>query len=350
MRRAFATVILAGSALAIVACGSDHGNALAPTAPVAATGATGRPSAIGATSSSRSLLGRWVSSTISTAASVSLATCVNIQMQVTSQTDTQATGTLSMDCPGGVTVSGTLVGQLGGPTIPLTWNGTATMPGVPSCPFGLTGTGIPLSVDTFQINYSGNTCVGPIQGSDTLRLASSSGPSPGPSPSPSPAVDMLPFSSAIIRNSPLNLPQWPITTALRAVEIRSNGVHVEFSKQDGPGRWPDWTPPGWDGGLQWTLGMMLNIGGQWYASAPIQFWYGLQESGGPPTQGAQNWFYDPARWAPMTGHQPQVGETIGFFACAGDCRNRTDGSGSPVRERSNVVTVVVPPGPTRFTF
>jgi hypothetical protein len=44
----------------------------------------------------------------------------------------------------------------------------------------------------------------------------------------------------------------------------------------------------------------------------------------------------------MTYHQPAVGEMIGFLVCAGDCRNRTDTSGSPVRERSNVVLVPMP--------
>jgi hypothetical protein len=164
-------------------------------------------------------------------------------------------------------------------------------------------------------------------------------------------VDAVPLSSMIIRDSPLSLGSWPITTALKVVEMRPSGIHVEFSKQNGPGRWPDWTPPGWDGPLQYTLGMALNIGGQWYASAPIEFWYGLDASGGPPSEYAMNWFYAPTRWAPMTTHQPAVGETIGFFICAGDCRGRIDGNGSPVKERSNVVLVKMPTNAgARFTF
>jgi hypothetical protein len=65
-------------------------------------------------------------------------------------------------------------------------------------------------------------------------------------------------------------------------------------------------------------------------------------SGGPPSQYAQNWFYDAGRWAPMTYHQPAVGERIGIFACAGNCRNDTTGAGSPVKERTNVVVVTMP--------
>ena len=64
-----------------------------------------------------------------------------------------------------------------------------------------------------------------------------------------------------------------------------------------------------------------------------------------------NWFYDPIRWAPMTGHQPAVGETIGFFVCAGDCRNNVRGDLSPVKERSNIVLVKMPgPGGAVYRF
>jgi hypothetical protein len=169
-------------------------------------------------------------------------------------------------------------------------------------------------------------------------------PTPGLDPMPGPvaANDAVSMSLATILNSPRDLARWPITTAITSIDIRSSGVRAEFSKKSGPGRWPDFTPPGWNGPLQYTLGMMLNINGQWYASAPVEFWYGLDYSGGPPSQYALNWFYDPARWAPMTGHQPAVGEQIGFFVCAGDCRNTTDGSRSPVKERSNVVIVTMP--------
>jgi hypothetical protein len=101
-------------------------------------------------------------------------------------------------------------------------------------------------------------------------------------------------------------------------------------------------PAGWGEPLEYTLGMALNINGQWYASAVVEFWPGLPESGGPPSQYASNWFYDPIRWAPMTYHQPAPGELIGFFVCEGDCRNNPGGSTSPLRERSNVVLIPMP--------
>jgi len=172
-------------------------------------------------------------------------------------------------------------------------------------------------------------------------------PTPSPIPIPggggSPAAgDQISMSQATILNSPLDIANWPVTTAINGLEIRSSGISIDFSKKDGPGRWPDITPPGWAGPLQYTLGMCLNISGRWYCSAVVEYWNGLAESGGPPSQYALNWFYDPARWAPMTGHQPSVGEMIGFYVCAGDCRNNTKGDLSPARERSNVVLVPMP--------
>ena len=38
----------------------------------------------------------------------------------------------------------------------------------------------------------------------------------------------------------------------------------------------------------------------------------------------------------------EPGRQKAFFVCAGDCRNRSDSGGSPVRERSNVVLVPMP--------
>jgi hypothetical protein len=189
-----------------------------------------------------------------------------------------------------------------------------------------------------------STTLGPFSATRAFATVSGQTPSyPGPEPTgPAAATDMINLASATILNSPRDLARWPITTGISLIDIRSNGVRVDFSKKSGPGRWPDFVPPGWDGPLQYTLGMVLNVSGQVFASAPVEFWYGLEYSGGPPSQYALNWFYDPARWAPMTYHQPAVGEQIGFFVCAGDCRNAGDGSRSPVRERSNVVVVTMP--------
>jgi hypothetical protein len=197
----------------------------------------------------------------------------------------------------------------------------------------------------WRVRASDPTTTGPwsvTQWFQTPDPAPTPTPTPSPSPSTPAAGDQMNMSAATILNSPTDLASWPVTTSLQVVDIRPNGVAVQFSKKDGAGRWPDVTPPGWSGPLQYTLGMCLSISGRWYCSAVVEFWYGLEVSGGPPGDFATNWFYDPARWSPMTGHQPAVGETIGFFVCAGDCRNNTGGTSSLVKERSNVVLLPMP--------
>lgn len=341
--RSITILPLLAAVVCAAACSSERKTTiLVPTSATQTSGAT------------QSLVGTWVSTTTVGARMTlpnSLSQCGNLQLTVTSQTASQATGRLTMDCPGGVTIAGNIVGQLGGATIPVTWTGAATQ-GSESCAFTMNGTLTPLTSSSYRFDFTGQSCFGPIAGSETLRIGSSGTTTPTPTPTTSGvASDMFPLAQATIRNSPLDLARWPITSAIRVVEIRPNGIHVEFSKQDGPGRWPDFTPAGWDGSLQYTLGMLLSINGAAYASAPVEFWYGLPAAGGPPSQYAMNWFYDPVRWAPMTYHQPAVGETIGIFACAGDCRNRTDGSGSPVKERTNVVMVRMPDdNGARYTF
>jgi hypothetical protein len=160
-----------------------------------------------------------------------------------------------------------------------------------------------------------------------------------PSPGTPVAADQINMSGAVIQNSPFDLASWPVTSAITRLDLRASGVHAEFSAQNS---WPSVRPPGWSGDLQWTLGMCLNLSGKWYCSAVVEFWRGLYESGGEPSGYARNWFYDQGRWGPMSGHQPARSEIIGFFGCAGDCRNNTAGDLSPVKERTNVVLVPMP--------
>ena len=152
---------------------------------------------------------------------------------------------------------------------------------------------------------------------------------------------------AMLFDNPPGLADWPETTKLTTVDFTADGVHVEFSKLEGPERWPDIVPPGWEGPLQYTLGMAECIDGQWYASAAIQYWYGLAASGGNVAQDDQvavNWYYDAGRWGPLAGRQPATGETIGIFVVAGNARavHENDPLNSPVMERSNVVLVPMP--------
>ncbi len=153
-------------------------------------------------------------------------------------------------------------------------------------------------------------------------------------------VTALPYDLAgvTIYNSP-DVSQWPATAKITTLDLQANGVYVDFTRRDGDGSWPD-VPFGAPGdSLEYTLWIVLRIDGNWYASGCIEYWRGLDRNGGPPSGYAMNWYYDPIRWKNMVGHQPAVGEIVGFLVSAGDARN--DGN-SIVQERSNVVFVPFP--------
>jgi hypothetical protein len=158
------------------------------------------------------------------------------------------------------------------------------------------------------------------------------------------SIKVQPFDLALatILDSPVDFGKWPITTTITYLELGSDGIRVEFDKKNNPGRWPDVHPPPFaiDGSIQYCIGMALYISGHWYAAAPIEMWYGREKAGGPPQDYAYNWFYNPVRWAPMTNHQPAVGETIGIFVVAGDVRGFN--TAVNVQERSNVVLLPMP--------
>lgn len=179
-----------------------------------------------------------------------------------------------------------------------------------------------------------------LEASPTDAPALEASPPEASAPDSGPPVFSL--SSAMVRNSPADIASWAETARLTRLELRSDGVHIDFTKRDGAGSWPDvpFLTPGEN--LQYTLWIVLQVDGVWYTSGCLQYWRGLDAMGGPPSMYAANWYYDPGRWAPMTGHQPAVGEWVGFFVAAGNHRNVTDHSTSLVLERSNVVFVRFP--------
>jgi hypothetical protein len=154
------------------------------------------------------------------------------------------------------------------------------------------------------------------------------------------AFTYTPFSlsQATMVSSPFDFANWAETAKITSVTFYNDYFAVDFDKRDGPNRWPD-TPFG-DGNLEYTLGLCGNIRDHWYCSAAIQFWYGRDlAASAPPRDIGLEWFYDGARWGPMAGWQPQDGETVGIFVCAGNCRNNDAGDRSYVKERSNVAFV-----------
>ena len=149
-----------------------------------------------------------------------------------------------------------------------------------------------------------------------------------------------PFSLAQAKmvSSPQDFATWGETAKITSVTFFPDSFWVDFDRRTGPDRWID-TPFG-DGSLQYTLGMCVNIGGQWYCSAVVQFWFERDlAASGIPGNVSFEWFYDPIRWGPLAFYQPQEGEIVGLFACAGNCRNNDAGDRSYIKERTNVAFV-----------
>lgn len=169
-------------------------------------------------------------------------------------------------------------------------------------------------------------------------------PPPGGGPAPNDAINL---AQAEVWNSPRDIASWPARSTITRLDMGNPaGLSFEFSTKQS---WPDYTIPGWDGPLQYTVWALVNINGRWYTSGFIQMWRGRPSTGAPIlTDFARNWAYD-SRWGPMMGYQPHVGEQMGFFLSAGNARG-VDAVTS-LRERTNVVSVALPAGDTGvFTF
>lgn len=166
----------------------------------------------------------------------------------------------------------------------------------------------------------------------------------------------VPFdlSQATIVNSPPDLASWPEGAKITSINVNPGAFEVDFDRRDGPGRWPDVTPAGWSGALQYTLGMCVNINDHWYCSGIVQFWYGRSLSdSAPPSLVGREWFYDAGRWGPMVGYQPSEGELVGLFVGAGNLRdgnNLTRATCPAVCERSNVALIPWTNGGASFNF
>jgi hypothetical protein len=201
---------------------------------------------------------------------------------------------------------------------------------------------------------------------DAAGPADTGGPSPDAgdammSGSPCPGgPTTLDASLVTFEWNPPDVANWPITTQLTEVDFIPQGLNLQFSKRDGPNRWPDVIPPGWMGPLEYTVGLVECISGQWYGSAVIEVWYDLPTEGGNnladcapglgpmPCPGQmqvqQNWYYPSIPVGPLKGRQPSTGEIVGVFVAAGNLRGVTtdDPAQSPVMERSDIVLVPFP--------
>jgi hypothetical protein len=159
---------------------------------------------------------------------------------------------------------------------------------------------------------------------------------PPPAPVPSNG-DQIDIHSVIVRGGCCgDVATWPVTTQIRVIDANFGGWFVDFSAKN---TWPDVAPPGWDGGIQYTLWIVEKINGQWITAGGVEFWKGLARQGGPPSRLASNWYYAPGVWGELASHQPAVGEQVGMFVTAGDQRAKDVRA---VTERSNIVLLPFP--------
>jgi hypothetical protein len=159
---------------------------------------------------------------------------------------------------------------------------------------------------------------------------------PPPPPPPAGNGDQIDMHSVIVRGPGGDVANWPVTTRIRVLDANFSGFVVDF---DAKSRWPEVVPPGWDGGIQYTLWIVENINGRWITAGGVEYWKGLARQGGPPSRLAGNWYYSPGVWSELATHQPAPGEQVGFFVTAGDQRAKDVRA---VTARSNVVLVPFP--------
>jgi hypothetical protein len=189
------------------------------------------------------------------------------------------------------------------------------------------------------------SAVGYITQSNTVTLGGNAvmdvvmprAPTPPPAPAPNAGNgDQIDLHSVIVRGPGGDVANWPVTTRMRVIDGNFGGWFVDF---DAKSRWPEVVPPGWDGGIQYTLWIVEKINGQWVTAGGVEFWRGLARQGGPPSRLASNWYYNASVWGELAGHQPAPGEQVGMFVTAGDQRAKDVRA---VTERSNVVMLPFP--------
>lgn len=137
---------------------------------------------------------------------------------------------------------------------------------------------------------------------------------------------------------------WPATVELNGITFKpGDGVFPDYDTAEANRRWPDITPAGWDGPIQFTLHAIVNVGGQWHGGGYILFWRGRTNTGAnwlelapDRTDGLDNWRANWAdtRFGPSHGYIPKAGDEVGFCLSAGGNRMR---EATSVQERTPIV-------------
>ncbi|HYM26317.1 MAG TPA: hypothetical protein VEU08_24035 [Vicinamibacterales bacterium] len=159
------------------------------------------------------------------------------------------------------------------------------------------------------------------------------------------AQDAFDLHQAIIHSSPADVADWPIAANITHIDVQpgdSGGFNVQSAALN---QWPDYTPPGWGGPIEYTTWACVQIDSGWHCAGIIQEWRGRGFTGAGWLENDnynKNWAYDANRWGAMSDYVPKAGDTIGILLTAGNARGV--GGVTSVRSRTNVVLVRLPAG------
>ena len=154
--------------------------------------------------------------------------------------------------------------------------------------------------------------------------------------SPVHAQDAVPLASVQIVNAP-DVRSWPTTATITHIAVDPTNLRIDFTKRDGPTRWPDVRPAGWTGDIAYTVWLFVQVNGQWVGSGFIQMWHGRDGVGDAPSDFSTNWYYG-TRWSPMQVHGPlTASDRIGLMVTTGNARHSEGPYG--LHERSNLVII-----------
>lgn len=145
------------------------------------------------------------------------------------------------------------------------------------------------------------------------------------------------------------------TAHITRVEFTPSNFIVRHTKEGKrEDSWEGTHVPGWSdtkedpGKIQWTLWIVIQVGGEWLTAGCLEFWpednpsLGTHKGGDPApfSDGAKNWWYN---MPGMAGIQPPAGQRIGVFVTQGSQRKKDVHA---VTERSNVAWMNIPPNDT----
>lgn len=160
---------------------------------------------------------------------------------------------------------------------------------------------------------------------------------------PALAQDAIDLHAAAIMQDLADIADWPVTVHLDQVTFSTpNGLSFDRSGAT----WPNYTPPGWEGPIQYTVWACAHIE-RWTCAGFIQMWADRPGTGAPLPSFWPFWWGNQAGGAiraPFGSYAANQGDQMAFFLSAGDARGT--GAVTSVRERSNVVVVALPPGDT----